>query len=153
MARDLEQLQRDVDSMHPVAAPQAQREELSKLSRRLAERPDLMLLDVHLSQETSALLTRMVQLLARGDGVSVVPQDQELTTQEAADMLNMSRQYLVRLVDRGDLRCQKKTEGGHRRLSLEDVIAYKTQQDRSRRSKLAELTRLSQEAGGYEDQE
>ena len=94
------------------------------------------------------VLTRVVEVLARGDSVAVVPMGRELTTQQAADLLNVSRQYLVRLLDEGRIACRK--TGKHRRLRVEDVLAFKTQRDKNRRAGLRELSQLTQDFGGYD---
>lgn len=91
---------------------------------------------------------RLVRVLARGDAVSVVPYQKDLTTQQAAELLNVSRQYLVRLLDRGDIPCYR--VGTHRRVVLADVLSYRRQRDRERRRGLNDLTRLSQELGLYD---
>ncbi|HUG14000.1 MAG TPA: helix-turn-helix domain-containing protein [Thermomicrobiales bacterium] len=95
------------------------------------------------------LLAEVVNALARGEAVSVVPVQQELTTQEAADLLNVSRQYLVRLLDRGDIPCHK--VGTHRRISLGDLMDYKRSRDRARHQGFDELAQLSQELGLYDE--
>jgi len=67
---------------------------------------------------------------------------------EAANILNVSRPFLVRLLDRGEIPFHR--VGTHRRLRVEDVLAYREQRAAARRAKLAELTRLSQDVeGGY----
>ena len=90
-------------------------------------------------------------LLARGDSIDVVPIEAELSTQRAADMLNVSRQYFVRLVDAGVIPSRK--TGSHRRVRLSDVRAYKAQRDRDRAASLDELAALTQEYGGYDKAE
>jgi excisionase family DNA binding protein len=94
------------------------------------------------------VLTEAARVLARGDAVAVVPLQQELTTQGAADLLNVSRQYLVRLLDQGTIPCHK--VGTHRRIAVGDLLRYKRQRDLERQHGLAELARLSQELGLYE---
>jgi excisionase family DNA binding protein len=95
------------------------------------------------------ILVRVAEVLARGDAITLVPVDKELTTQQAADLLNVSRQYLVRLLDEGKIPYTR--TGKHRRLRFEDVLTYKQARDRAREESLDELTRLSDELGGYED--
>lgn len=94
------------------------------------------------------VLARVAQIMARGDSVAVVPVAQQLTTQQAADVLNVSRQYLVRLLD--EKRIPSTKTGSHRRLRLEDVLSFKEKRDRNRRAGMRELSRLSQEFGGYD---
>ena len=93
-------------------------------------------------------MQQATEQLARGAAVAVVPISQELTTQQAAELLNVSRQYVVRLVDEGKLPCVR--TGSHRRLLLEDVLRFKKERDREREETLDELTRLHEDLGGYE---
>ena len=88
---------------------------------------------------------------ASGRKVTVVPNEVDLTTQQAAELLNVSRQYVVRLVDEGKLPAAK--TGTHRRLRLADVLAYKSVRDAERRDALNEIARIGQEqrVGGYYD--
>jgi excisionase family DNA binding protein len=93
------------------------------------------------------VLERVAEVLARGDAITVVPVGKELTTQQAADLLNMSRQYLVRLLN--EKRIPHTKVGKHRRLKIEDVLAFKEQRDAERRAALDELAQISEEVGGY----
>ena len=93
------------------------------------------------------LLAQVVHVLAQGEAVSIVPTHKELTTQEAADLLNVSRQYLVRLLERGEIPHFK--VGTHRRVAFGNLIEYKTRRDRDRQQGFAELAQLSQELGLY----
>jgi excisionase family DNA binding protein len=95
------------------------------------------------------LLERIVQVLARGQAVTLVPVGQLVTTQQAADLLNMSRQYLVRLLDENQIPYSK--VGRHRRLKIEDVLAYKARRSATRKTKLAELMQIAEEAGAYDE--
>jgi excisionase family DNA binding protein len=92
------------------------------------------------------VLERVVEVLARGDAITVVPVGKEVTTQQAADLLNVSRQYVVRLLDEGRIPFRK--TGKHRRLRVEDVVAFKEKRDKDRRAGLRELSQLTQEFGG-----
>jgi excisionase family DNA binding protein len=81
------------------------------------------------------------------EGIVIMPTDRALTTQEAADFLNMSRQYLVELLERGEIPFTK--TGTHRRVKFHDLLAYKERRDAQGREILDELTRLGQEMGDY----
>ena len=93
------------------------------------------------------VMHRAAELLAQGRPVAVIPEEEMLTTQAAADLLNVSRQYLVRLVDSGGLAAVK--VGSHRRLRASDVVAFKIERDAGRTSALNRLAELSEEADGY----
>jgi len=94
------------------------------------------------------VLERATAMLSNGDAVSILPVGRELTTQQAANLLNVSRQYVVRLVNEDRLPCTR--TGKHRRLRMEDVLAFKRARDLERRRALTELTRLTEEFGGYD---
>lgn len=80
--------------------------------------------------------------------MALMPEEDLLSTQEAADLLNVSRQYLVRLVDGGQLPAVK--VGRHRRMRPSDVAAYKAKRDARRCADLDRLVALSEEVGGYD---
>lgn len=94
------------------------------------------------------VLQRATAVLSSGDAVAILPVDKALTTQQAADILNVSRQYIVRLVNEGRLPATK--TGKHRRLRMEDVLAFKRVRDAERRRALDELAMLTEEFGGYD---
>ena len=95
------------------------------------------------------ILERVAEVMARGDSITIIPVGKELTTQQAADILNVSRQYLVRFLDDGRIPYTK--TGKHRRLQVEDVLAFKEQRDEQRRAALDELTARSEELGAYDE--
>lgn len=97
------------------------------------------------------LLQQLLGTLARGDGAVVVPVGRQLTSQQAADLLNISRQYLLQLLEGGALPYTR--TGTHRRLQLEDVLAYKQRRDSERGRALDELAQMTQEDGGYPELE
>jgi excisionase family DNA binding protein len=90
----------------------------------------------------------VVEAMAQGQTIVLMPQGRVLTTQQAAELLHVSRPHLVKLCDEGKLPFER--VGSHRRLRIEDVLAYREEQARERREHLRELTRISQELpGGY----
>jgi excisionase family DNA binding protein len=138
----------------PIAAAEDERARLAHLDELLDRGPDalpcLLMPDgdnIELPASASALLRRLVHLLAAGRTVMVEPLERELTTQQAADLLDVSRPYLVRLLDRGEIPWTR--TGTHRRVRLEDLLAYKRRRDADRRAALGELTRLSDKLGLY----
>ncbi len=91
------------------------------------------------------LFAQILGQLAEGRGVSVIPSRAEVTTQQAADLLGVSRPYVVRLLEDGAVPHRK--VGRHRRILLEDLLAYKRADDEQRRTAADELGDLGQELG------
>lgn len=152
-----------VRSMTPVSAPPEQRAGVAAIAEMLVRsvratkrerQPQCKLIgpqgdSIPLPESVFFVLERVAQVLARGDAVTVVPVGKELTTQQAADLLNISRQYLVRLLDQNVIPHRK--TGKHRRLRIEDVLTYKQERDEERETALDELTKMSEDAGGYDE--
>jgi excisionase family DNA binding protein len=90
-----------------------------------------------------ALLMDILEAMAAGRGISLIPDNAELTTVEAADVLNVSRPYLIKLLTEGALPHRK--VGKHRRIRMEDVMAYKSRIDREREAVLDRLAADAQE--------
>jgi excisionase family DNA binding protein len=90
-----------------------------------------------------ALLMDILEAMAAGRGVTIIPENAELTTVEAADVLNVSRPFLIKLLEEGAIPHRK--VGRHRRVRMEDVMNYKTKIDRDREAVLDQLVADAQE--------
>lgn len=98
-------------------------------------------------REAAVLLAQILGYLANGEGVNVMPDSAELTTQQAAEFLNVSRPYLIKLLESGQIPYRR--VGTHRRIRFRDLRAYQSKDDLERRRAADELTQLSQELGLY----
>jgi len=139
----------------PLGASESERCEIERLYKALhksspGHSTSLVAPDgeqMQLPESVRLLLQQIVYHLARGDSIAVVPYHQEITTQEAAEILNMSRPSVVSLLDRGEMPYTK--TGTHRRVKLHDLLAYKLRRSEMRRESLARITKLSAEMGEY----
>ena len=84
-------------------------------------------------------LVKLIADLCEGQSVAIVQNDAQLTTVEGARMLGVSRQFLIKLLERGEIPHHK--VGTHRRIYVRDLLAYKAKRDSNRRKILDELTR------------
>jgi len=94
------------------------------------------------------LFIEVLDELAKGNAVTVAPVHAELTTQQAAELLNVSRPYLIRLLETQQIPHRK--VGSHRRIRLTDVLEYQRLDEARRRDAQRELTRQAEELGLYE---
>ena len=95
------------------------------------------------------LVVELLRELGKGNAVTVVPFQAELTTQQAADILNVSRPYVVKLLEEG--RIPYRTVGPRRRIRYVDLMAFKRDDDSYRKGVADELTREAVELGMYDD--
>jgi len=104
---------------------------------------------VELPDAMFQVLTTVTRAMLEGQAVTVVPVATRLTTGQAADMLGVSRQTLVRLLDEGKLPYEQPRQ--HRVLRLNDVLAYRERRHTENRLILDELTRQAVQDGLYDD--
>ena len=100
---------------------------------------------VEIPAQAVRLLREMLDQMARGYAVALTPLHVELTTRQAADLLQVSRTFLVRLIDEGRIPCRK--VGTHRRVRTDDILAYRRATESRRRDALDTLTAQDQELG------
>lgn len=93
--------------------------------------------DITLTLAMSDLFIQLLRYIGSGDAVTLLPIQQMLTTQQAADLLDVSRPYLIKLIEKGDI--AHSMVGRHRRVKAEDVFAYKSARDKARAEALDEL--------------
>jgi excisionase family DNA binding protein len=105
----------------------------AKLRLREGRKP----VEISLTPALSNLLMDLLRHVGRGDAVTLVPVSQMLTTQQAADILNVSRPFLIGLLDKGMIK--HTLVGRHRRVKAEDLFAYKRARDQERSEALGAL--------------
>lgn len=93
-------------------------------------------------------LVKLIADLCEGQSVAIVQNDAQLTTVEGARMLGVSRQFLIKLLERGEI--PHHMVGTHRRIYVRDLLAYKAKRDSNRRKILDDLTRAEAEDGLYD---
>ena len=136
----------------PIAAARAEREALEAIEE-IAQSDGAMLVEpgtgrqVVLPKAARAVLLAAIHALRRGSRVSLIPVGASLTTQQAAELLNVSRPYLIRILEAGDLPYEM--VGTHRRLDLDDVLRYRAHRTQRRRDALRRLSQEADELGIY----
>jgi excisionase family DNA binding protein len=109
----------------------------------LEVRSDVASEELVLPASALRLLLHALTEMGRGNAISLTPIHAELTTQQAADLLNVSRPHLVKLLDEGAIPSRK--VGTHRRVRLEDLLAYQRDLQAKRQAALEELAALGQD--------
>jgi excisionase family DNA binding protein len=107
--------------------------------------------EIQIPESVYKVLRQAVHAMALGKAISIVPQEQKLTTQKAADLLNVSRPYIIKLLEQGEI--PYITVGTHRRIRFDDLMKYKQQRDANRSQLLQEMIDISEESGLYDHQE
>ena len=149
-------LMEPIGPVAPTEEEATQAEESSRLLRSLGARPELQVQargarhaqKVVLPPAAVRLLIEMLAQMAQGHAITLIPIHAELTTQQAANLLNVSRPFLVKLLEHGRIPFRK--VGKHRRIQFRDVLAFREQSDAERRDALKRLVAEAEELGlGY----
>ena len=101
--------------------------------------------NVTLPREAFDLLLEILSQMANGNAVTIVPVHAELTTHQAAELLNVSRPFLIGLLEAGKI--PYRMVGTHRRVRFSDLMEFKKKDDSERDAAVTELTRLSEDLG------
>ena len=96
-------------------------------------------------RQAAVMLAQILGFLANGQGVTVTPSNAMLTTQQAADLLNVSRPYLIKLLE--EQKIPYEMVGTHRRVAFGELLDYQRRDDQVRQRAADELTALGQELG------
>jgi excisionase family DNA binding protein len=141
-------------ALDPITIPQTEEHQVSELHHLLQKEGSARLVgrggepEMELPDTVYTLLLQIVGLLEQGKGVSILPVTQELTTQQAAEIIGVSRPFLVKLIETGKIPFH--FAGTHRRVYLKDLLAYKQRRDEDRHAILDQMTRESVEDGLYD---
>lgn len=129
-----------------------ERKELSNLVDNLSGLGKIAIVadgqEIEMPSIVSIALMEVIKTLNKGNSITLIPMDKELTTQQAADILNISRPYFIKLLETGEIPFKK--TGTHRKILMQDLMKYREQRAETRKSKIEELSSLSQELGLYD---
>ncbi len=135
----------------PVFVSSSDTQVIKRLEEKLGDaHPKLLGIDgeeIPLPDPLYQVLRQVIHLMAAGKVISLVPHDHYLSTQEAAEILNVSRPYLYTLLEKEEI--PYTMVGTHRRIQVQDLMEYKRKRDSLRRQALDELIAFSQEEGFY----
>jgi excisionase family DNA binding protein len=137
----------------PIAAPNTDREALRGVEAMTQSGLELRVSagdqSVALPQALRLVLEQAAHELVRGNRVSLLPLGRMLTTRQAAEMLNVSRPFLIQLLEREEIPFEM--VGTHRRVAIEDILRYRAQRSERRREILRTLSEEADELGIYAD--
>jgi excisionase family DNA binding protein len=150
MSRSSTAAGQDVDLVRPEARENEDVVRLAEYLRQPRSRRSAFLVSesgerVRIPPSIHEVLTTVVQQMAAGNAISIVPIHHELTTQEAADLLNVSRPHLVKLLSEGEIPFH--LAGTHRRVRFDDLMDYRERRSARRSEILGELAREAAKLG------
>ena len=136
----------------PIAVPEAEEPQVQALNRLLRKGRAALVSaageKVEFPDTLYEVLTRVVEILSRGQAVTLVPDNQVVTTQRAAVILGMSRPFFIKLLEAGVMAHHR--VGNQRRVYLRDVLSFARKRDEERKAALDRLSRNALEAGLYD---
>ena len=137
----------------PAPPEEAEKQQVAKVYRMLIHTGSACLIGpdnsrIELPPSIYNALIKVVENMQEGKAIALLPLMEELSTQAAADMLGVSRQFLVKELEAGKISFHR--VGAHRRIYLKDVLDYKKERETRRAASIARMAQLSEEAGIYD---
>ena len=136
----------------PIALPESEGTQIRELNRMLQGGTPALVgtggEKVELPDAVFRLLKDIVRNMQLGRAIILIPENQQLTTQRAADLLGVSRPHLIKLLEAGELPYHK--AGSHRRIYLRDFVVYQKRRDAERKLALDRIAKEAYEAGLYD---
>ena len=141
-------------ALDPISLPASEEDQVHELHELLAREGRARLVGrggepaLELPDTIFELLLQILDGMGQGKAISIVPVMQDLTTQQAAEMLGVSRPFLVKLLEAGTLHFHM--VGTHRRVYLRDLLAYKEHRDHERHLAINRIAKAADDAGLYD---
>ncbi len=139
-------------AQHPITLPKAEQKKVQELETMLSQGRAALVSStgerIDLPNTVYKILTKVVTLMAHGQAITLIPDNQAVTTQRAADILGVSRPFFVKLLETGAMAYHR--VGNQRRVYLRDVLAYAQKRDEERQAALDRLSRAAVEVGLYD---
>jgi excisionase family DNA binding protein len=139
-------------TQEPITATETEQQEIQKLERLLKRGVPSLINDsgkkIELPTAVYEVLKRVVEIMAKGEAVTLISDNQVITTQRAADILGMSRPFFIKLLEAGTMAHHR--VGNQRRVYLRDVLRFAHKREQERRAALNRLSRHAFEVGLYD---
>ena len=144
-----------ISTLEPISLPKDEKEQVSELHKLLQKEGRALLIGKggkparELPDAVYGLLLEILSLMEQEKAISIVPYNQDLTTQQAADILRVSRPHLVKLVESRQIEFHR--VGTHRRIYLRDLMKYKQLRDEARHAAVVRMANDAEESGLYDE--
>ena len=139
-------------AQRPITLPKAEQKRVEELEAVLSRGKAALISSagerIELPKTVFEILRKVVTFMAHGQAITLVPENQAVTTQRAADLLGMSRPFFVKLLETGTMAYHR--VGNQRRVYLRDVLAYAHKRDEERHAALDRLSRAAVATGLYD---
>jgi excisionase family DNA binding protein len=139
-------------AQQPISLPEAEQKQVQELEAMLRQGSAALVSSngerIDLPNTVYEILKKVVTLMAHGQAITLIPDNQAVTTQRAADILGMSRPFFIKLLDAGVMAHHR--VGNQRRVYLREVLAYAQKREKERRAALARLSQAAVDAGLYD---